>query len=141
RKEVGRGYLGAKVLRHRYHIESIAVAGQIHHLELRSRERRAVTLEPGKENRVQELLGLQQRTDINVQIERMDAQSLRGGSELLMETPVVIDGLGECDHRLDDLDLVFHIHPLRARHLHHTIPQRLQELISLFSQKLDAVCG
>src|SRR5262249_23125112 len=74
-EEVRGRHAFARCERHGDHIEAIAVAGEVHHLQLGRTQDRAISLCARKYDGVQELLRLQQRTNVQIQIQRMDAET------------------------------------------------------------------
>ena len=88
-EEIRGGNPLAQRRRHRDHVEPVAVAGEIHHLELGRGQWRLVALAAREQHGVEQLLGLQQRTDVAIEDRRMDAEPAgRGLGELVVLAPL-----------------------------------------------------
>lgn len=59
--------------RHRHHIKAVAVAGQVHHFEFGCGQRPRKPLATREDNRIQKLLRLQHRSDIEIEVKRVHA--------------------------------------------------------------------
>jgi len=140
-EEVRRRHDGAHRLRYRHHVEPVAVAGQVHHLKLGGGERCHISLALGEIHRVHQLQRLQQRADIDIEIERVNRDAARRDAELLMRAPFVGHGFAECDHLLDDGRLALQRGLLRPRGLVGLVAQRLEDDAPMFGQKVDSVGG
>src|SRR6516162_10674906 len=80
------------------HVEAIAIAGEIHHFEFGRSKRSRKSLSARKHNRIQKFLCLQDRSDIEIKIKRVHAQSFRRVCQDLVLAPGIRDAAGERDH-------------------------------------------
>ena len=141
KKEIRCRYLVAPVPRHRNHVEAVAVAGQVHHFQLRGGERFGKTLTAGERDRVHELLRLQERPDIDVQIQRVNAKPLSRPRQRLMPVPVVGNALGESYHLAQDRNLALLHRLFGVGQSRGAREQILDELIAAFGDNLDGIRG
>jgi hypothetical protein len=93
-------------LRHRHHVVAGAVAGEVHHFKLGRRQRRAVAFGTRKQHRHHQLLGLQQRPDIDVEIHRVYPPALLRVGKRFVLAPVVRHALRKRDHPFRGRDFV-----------------------------------
>ena len=88
-EEIGRRHLVAPVSWHRHHVETVAVAGQVHHLSSAALNGAANPLRRANTMEFEKFLSLQQRAEIQVEVQRMDgAAFLRSGQRFMLAPPV-----------------------------------------------------
>src|SRR5262249_62339715 len=99
--------------------ETVAVAGEVHHLEFGGAENRSISLSARKHDGVQEFLRLQQRTDVQIEIEGMNGKPFRRVRQSVVLAPGVRHAAAESRHALEHRTYSLHPH---LRFLPSTLP-------------------
>src|SRR6266446_4238699 len=100
-EEIRGGHSFAPRQRHGDDIEAIAIAGEVHHLELGRTQYSARSLRAREDDGIQQLLRLQQRTNVQIQIQRMDAEAFGRVRQLVVRAPGIGHASAESDHAFE----------------------------------------
>ena len=140
-EEIRGRHLRTHRLRHRNHVKAVAVAGEVHHLQFGRGQRAVDTPRPRKHDGIEQLLGLQQRADIDIEIERVQPEAFRRAAKLYMIAPLHRHGACMRDHALQHLDLALQLFLLLAGKLRRARLQRLRKSFALLGQQACGVGG